>query len=79
MTHSQSHTVTMDADSRKLEPLLTVHELARRLGWHPNTVYNKVHRNEIPFVKIGRSLRFRPSEIEHWIIQETAKAEESAA
>lgn len=60
------------------EQLLTVDDLAAKLQLAKQTIYNRVSANEIPHVKIGRSLRFRPSEIERWIIEQTAEAERKA-
>lgn len=39
--------------------LLTVEEMARELRVSPNTIYYWVHRKEIPYLKVGRHLRFR--------------------
>jgi excisionase family DNA binding protein len=64
----------MEMEPSKLEELMTVDEVAARLKWHRNTVYNRVHRNSIPFVKIGRSVRFKPAEIDRWITEQTADA-----
>lgn len=38
--------------------LLTVNQAAEYLGTTPATLYTKVWRCEIPFVKLGRSVRF---------------------
>lgn len=56
------------------ERLLTADEVATHLGLAKQTIYNKVHRNEIPFVKVGRSVRFRLSQIEGWINEQTPEA-----
>lgn len=47
--------------------LLTVDEVARMTGWRPATIRQKVWRRELPYVKLGRSVRFRESEISHLI------------
>jgi excisionase family DNA binding protein len=40
--------------------LLNVEEFAAAMGWKPSTVYQKVWRREVEFVRIGRSIRFKP-------------------
>jgi excisionase family DNA binding protein len=47
--------------------LLTVEEVAKLTGWKPATIRQKVWRRELPYVKLGRSVRFRESEISHLI------------
>lgn len=39
-------------------PLLTIEEMAQELRVSTNTIYYWVHRKEIPYLKIGRHLRF---------------------
>jgi excisionase family DNA binding protein len=38
--------------------LLTVREAAEYLGTTPKTLYKRVWRREVPFIKLGRSVRF---------------------
>lgn len=47
--------------------LLRPAELAVALGWTLSTVYSKASRRQIPFVKIGRSLRFKKSDLDRLI------------
>lgn len=48
--------------------LLSVEDLARFLGKSPQAIYNMRHRGEGPrAVKVGRSLRFRPADVEVWL------------
>ena len=49
------------------DEFLTVEELAERLKIAPGTIYNWVSRGEIPYVKIGRAVRFRRADIDAWI------------
>jgi excisionase family DNA binding protein len=44
--------------------LIDINELARRLSIPKGTLYNWVYLRRIPFVKLGRALRFDPGEIE---------------
>lgn len=59
--------------------LLTAREAGRYLGFAEGTIRNKASRDEIPYVKLGRSLRFRKSELDRWIIDQTAAASDAAA
>ncbi len=50
-----------------MRKLLTISELSTLLNIARKTVYNLVYRREIPFVKVGGSLRFDPDQIDKWI------------
>jgi excisionase family DNA binding protein len=56
--------------------LLTVRQAAEYLGTTPATLYTKVWRREIPFVKLGRSVRFDIRELEGLIEEATVKPQE---
>lgn len=47
--------------------LLSVSEAAEKLGLKSSTVYKKTSSKEIPFVKLGASVRFKEEELEEWI------------
>ncbi len=47
--------------------LLDVGALAERLGVTPRFVRRLVHERRVPFLKIGKFVRFDPREIEGWI------------
>jgi excisionase family DNA binding protein len=49
------------------QELLTPQEFADAVRWKLATVYSKVSRRELPAVHIGRSLRFRRSDVEKLI------------
>ena len=44
--------------------LLNVKEAARLLGTTAGSLYSMVWRREVPFVKLGRSLRFDVNDLE---------------
>ncbi|MFG2141657.1 helix-turn-helix domain-containing protein [Streptomyces sp. NPDC048650] len=46
--------------------LLTVGEAAEFLGKPRSWVYDNWKREEIPFRKVGQSLRVRPNELDRW-------------
>ena len=56
---------------RAVEPpmgqLIDVQGLARYLAVAPDTVYTMVSQRRIPFVKVGRLLRFDLKTINDWI------------
>lgn len=50
------------------EKLMGVLETSQMLGGlHPNTVYKMAKHGVIPFIKIGRLVKFRESDILAWI------------
>jgi excisionase family DNA binding protein len=50
-----------------MTPLLTTADLGQWLKLKEPTIRKKVCYNRIPFVRIGRAIRFRPEEIEVWL------------
>jgi excisionase family DNA binding protein len=50
-----------------MENYWRVQEVAVALQISVQTVYRYVANGEIPFHKLNRSVRFKPSEIERWI------------
>ncbi len=47
--------------------LLTVREVARRLGVRPVTVYRLCERGELPHVRVSNAIRLRVEELEDFI------------
>jgi excisionase family DNA binding protein len=47
--------------------LMNIRDAARYLGTTPATLYTKVWRREIPFVKFGRSVRFDVNDLDDLI------------
>ena len=52
---------------KNLIELLTVEDVARVTGWKEATIRQKCWRKELPYYKLGRSVRFKESEIERLI------------
>ncbi len=50
-----------------MDRLLKVDEAATLLGSTPGSLYRKAFRRDIPSVKIGKSLRFRLTDLERLI------------
>jgi excisionase family DNA binding protein len=53
--------------------LLTVRQAAKYLGTTVSTLYSKVWRREIPFIKLGRSVRFDLVDLDKLIEQSKVK------
>jgi excisionase family DNA binding protein len=47
--------------------LMTVQDAAKFLAVSTSTLYGWVYLRRIPFVKVGRSLRFEPAELQKFI------------
>jgi len=56
--------------------LLNVRGAAKFLGTTPATLYTKIWRREIPFIKIGRSVRFDVKDLEALIERSRVEAQE---
>jgi excisionase family DNA binding protein len=48
-----------------------VDQFANAMGWSPATVRMKVWKREVEFVRLGRSIRFRPETVERLIEENT--------
>ncbi len=47
--------------------LMTAKELAEYVQLNPLTVYKKVKAGEIPYIRLGRSIRFKKEQIDEWL------------
>ena len=56
--------------------LLNIKEAARFWGTTNKTLYAKIWRREIPFIKLGRSVRFDVRDLEALIERSRVRAEE---
>lgn len=62
----------MTSDTR---PLLDIHDLAKFLGVSEWTLYEWRNRRQgPPAIKVGRLLRWRPSDVETWLDQRVERA-----
>ena len=50
----------------EVETYMTINGLSEYIKLATGTIYNKIRRNEIPYFKIGGSVRFKKSEIDNW-------------
>ena len=51
-----------------MQKILTISEVAERLGMHPVSVYRLVKEAKLPVFRIGRMLRFDAEELEKWML-----------
>jgi excisionase family DNA binding protein len=56
-------------DQPKEKTLLTVAQVAMRLGMRESTIRQWVWERKVAYIKVGRSVRFRPEVIDHLIAQ----------
>jgi excisionase family DNA binding protein len=61
-------------EQRPQEILVNVHDAARILCVSVSTLYGWVWQRRIPFVKVGRALRFRPADLEFRIAENRVQA-----
>jgi excisionase family DNA binding protein len=68
----QTHQAAMVQQENRpgnLESLLTIDTLMSLLGVSRPTVYTLMEQESLPYIKMGRSLRFRPSAIHTWLLE----------
>jgi len=56
-----------------MEKLLTARQVSDLLEVKVDTVYDWVHRKVIPYVKLGRLLRFKKTDVFHWVDSHTLR------
>jgi excisionase family DNA binding protein len=49
-----------------IRPLWTVHDVAKYLRLHPNTIYILVKDMGLPMTKVGKSMRFDPEAVQEF-------------
>lgn len=54
-----------------MNPLLTIKQLSELLQIPKTTIYQYVHEDYIPYVKVGGHLRFNQRTIEIWLAKRT--------
>src|ERR1043165_2039800 len=72
-----SEVVSMYCESTESEPgYLTVAQLAQRLQVSESTIYGWVDRDYIPFLIAGDLVRFDPTAIHNWMLEEADRKRE---
>ena len=59
-----------------MEKYLTIDEICSILQVKRHYIYGLTSRKQIPFVKLGRFLRFERDKIEEWLKEKTQKPED---
>ena len=57
--------------------LLGINEVTEHTGLKTSTVYSWVHQRKIPYIKMGRLVKFDPKEIDLWIQKNSVKVYEN--
>ncbi|MFI5097242.1 MAG: helix-turn-helix domain-containing protein [Candidatus Acidiferrales bacterium] len=65
-------------NDHRAETLVTVKEAAQFLSVSVSTLYGWVWQRKIPFVKVGRALRFKMSALENFVQANTYEARAEA-
>ncbi len=55
------------ADTSTIPQLLTIDQLAERLGITVRHVRRLVAEKRVPYLKVGKLVRFNPDEIKQWL------------
>ena len=58
------------------ERWLSVEEIAQHLGVSKETIYRWLDREKIPSHRMGKLWKFRPSEVDEWVVRGGAAQEE---
>jgi putative molybdopterin biosynthesis protein len=61
------------------QPFYDVRQLADLLNVNKMTIYRLVERGDLRAYRIGRALRFRPSEVEEFLANQQTDAERSVS
>ncbi len=67
----------MNTGEHREEILITANDVARLLKVSPSTVRMWVAQDAIPFIRLGRLVRFRREEIEGWLAARSRQSGEA--
>jgi len=56
-----------------MDKLLTVDDVAKVLSVKKSTIYQWVHMRLIPYIKVGRFVRFKEKDIQKWLQSKEVK------
>jgi excisionase family DNA binding protein len=51
-----------------MDSLLTVKQVSDYLALHPETIRQMAREGRLPHIKVSNRLRFRPADIEKWLL-----------
>ncbi len=60
---------------RHIEPWFSVEEIAKHLSVSKETIYRWLERGKIPAHRMGKLWRFKPSEVDEWVLHGGASEE----
>jgi excisionase family DNA binding protein len=63
----------------KAERWLSVEEIAHHLGVSKETVYRWLEKQKVPAHRIGKLWKFKPSEVDQWVLSGEASTLESSS
>ncbi len=52
----------------QIEPWLSVEEIAKHLGVSKESIYRWLERKTIPSHRVGKLWKFKPSEVDQWVM-----------
>ena len=61
-----------------MEKLLDISEVSDIIGVQINTLYSWIHQKRIPYIKIGRLVKFKPSDIDAWLKEKSIHANKNS-
>lgn len=57
-----------------MDEILTIPQVARYLKLSRSKVYGLVARRQIPYIRVGKSVRIRASDLAQWLQRQTVNA-----
>ncbi len=67
-----------DPPATRPTELVNVNEAARFLAVSPSTLYGWVWQRRIPFIKVGRAVRFQMADLRRFVIENRIEARQTA-
>lgn len=61
-----------------IEPWFSVEDIAKHLGVSKETIYRWLERKTIPAHRMGKLWKFKPSEVDAWVLNGGASAASSS-
>lgn len=62
-------------EDTNFERWLSVDEISKHLGVSKETIYRWLERSHIPAHRVGKKWKFKPSEIDSWVLSGQASSE----
>ena len=65
-------------DMNSFNKLMDINEISEKVGLSLSAIYKMIHQRRIPFVKVGRLVRFDPIQIKEWIEDNSFRVENNS-